>query len=322
MRLQRIRYLLVLLLVADNDSVDVKFYCLLDEQIGKTGGLSGMGTRSMLQTVQTVLQAANTVVMPFWNIGFLFVAIQWARNRKAQTKDLLTGFLRCGPYLRLSILKILLMILVLVICANLSSILFMLTPAYENMLSLMGVTDTTALLMDMDSFYTSLETMSLETQQALLHSMIPLVVIWAVISLVLLVPVLYRLRMAEFLILDHPGMGALEALARSMRMTYRRVLRLLRLDLHFWWYYVLSFLCAVISYGEVFLGLAGVELPVPAITLSFATYILYIVSYFALQTLSRPKVATAYAALYDILLQVEPEKKPAKPQPQNVPWDA
>jgi len=50
---------------------------LLSQGIGNTGGLSGLGMRSLLQTAETVLSGANTVLMPFWNVGFLFAALLW-----------------------------------------------------------------------------------------------------------------------------------------------------------------------------------------------------------------------------------------------------
>ena len=57
----------------------------LDDQIGATGGLSGLGTRSILQTIQTMLQYITTLFSPFWTVGFLTVAMIWAADRQPQT---------------------------------------------------------------------------------------------------------------------------------------------------------------------------------------------------------------------------------------------
>ena len=52
---------------------------VLAEGIGNTGGLSGMATRSILETIQLVLQWANTILLPFWSLGFMYVALLSAR---------------------------------------------------------------------------------------------------------------------------------------------------------------------------------------------------------------------------------------------------
>ena len=40
----------------------------LDNHIGETGGLSGLGTRSVLQTVQELLTYLNFLFSPFWTV--------------------------------------------------------------------------------------------------------------------------------------------------------------------------------------------------------------------------------------------------------------
>ena len=74
---------------------------VLSEGIGNTSGLSGLGTRSVLETIQTVLRWANMLLVPFWGLGFVYAALQWGRGSYAVRQDLLTGFRRWSPYLGL-----------------------------------------------------------------------------------------------------------------------------------------------------------------------------------------------------------------------------
>ena len=53
---------------------------VLAEGIGKTSGLSGLGTRSILQTIQTVLEWANMLLVAFWGLGFVYAAMLWTRG--------------------------------------------------------------------------------------------------------------------------------------------------------------------------------------------------------------------------------------------------
>ena len=81
-------------------------------------GLSGLGTVSMLQTAQTVLQYANTLLVPFWNLGFIYVALQWARGNATRNGDLLMGFHRIWPCIGLLLNRFVLCFCVMFLCAN------------------------------------------------------------------------------------------------------------------------------------------------------------------------------------------------------------
>ena len=48
---------------------------VLDLGIAQTGGLSGISNRTALETAQSILQIASVVLLPFWEIGFLFAAM-------------------------------------------------------------------------------------------------------------------------------------------------------------------------------------------------------------------------------------------------------
>jgi len=101
---------------------------IVDEQIGSTGGLSGMGNRAILTTVQLVLQLGQFVATPFWQIGWLYVTLQIARREQVQPGDLLEGFRQFFPVLRLLFLKGFMYLGIAILCTNIASIVFAMTP--------------------------------------------------------------------------------------------------------------------------------------------------------------------------------------------------
>ena len=69
---------------------------VLEGQIGNTGGLSGMGIRSVLTTIQTMLRMVEFAILPFWEMGYIFTVMRLARVESARPENLLTGFFRSG----------------------------------------------------------------------------------------------------------------------------------------------------------------------------------------------------------------------------------
>lgn len=289
---------------------------ILSEGIGNTSGLSGLGTRSILETIQTVLQWVNTILVPFWSLGFLYAALRWASGESARKEDLLTGFRRIGPYLGLLLNRFLLSLIVMLVCANVSSAVFMLTPAADRITELAVATSA-----DMEAMYALMEEMSMAQLAELLYSIIPLLVIWGILSLVLLVPLMYRFRMAEYVILDNREARGLSSMLISASLLHRRCWQLFKLDLGLWWYYGLKALCTVLCYGDVLLGMMGITLPIGSDGAYFVSYGVYLAALFAVETLFRPRVDTAYACAYRQLLAMGPAVKKTSEKPQNMPWD-
>lgn len=79
----------------------------LNKQIAKTGGLGGLGQRSLLTTVRTVLQLAQMVFLPFWSMGYVSTSIDLARDHSPEPDMLLDGLRKWGVTLRLTLLHIL-----------------------------------------------------------------------------------------------------------------------------------------------------------------------------------------------------------------------
>ena len=281
---------------------------VLTEGIGNTGGLSGMATRSVLETIQMVLQGANNLLIPFWNLGFLYVALLWAREKQADQKDLLTGFHRIGPCLGLMLNRAIMAICITILAVNLSSTIYMMMPASEWLWELtQGFTST-------DAIYEYLYSLDMAQIMEMFWKMIPMVVISLVLILVFLIPLLYRFRLAEFVILQYPGVRGLAAMVISASLLRRRRWQLFKLDMRLWWYYGLKTLCLVVLYVGVFSSNFSGELTF------LLWYLLYLAGIFAVDTFFRPQVDTAYAAFYEKLVELGPVPgKWSVPMPQQTP---
>ena len=263
----------------------------LDLQIAETGGLSGMGLRSALATAQAVLELAVTVGLPFWNIGLIFAALRWAKRQAAGPADLLQGFRRFFSVAGFLFLQIL-MFLALAICiTNISSTIYMMTPFATPLVNL---------LMPLMQQGSSPEALMTETfLSSLFQEMVPLLIFSAVLFALVAIPLFYRLRFADFAVMD--GLSAGKALLKSFAITRKNCLQLLKLDLSFWWYYLLLALCLLISYGDTLLPALGISLPLSATASSLVFYFLGLACQCILLWQCEAHRLTAYSLAYRTL---------------------
>ena len=289
---------------------------VLQEGMGNTSGLAGIGTRSILETIQTVLHYANMILTPFWSLGFLYAALLWAKGEYPRKEDLLKGFHRFGPYLGLMVSRGLLAFAVAFLTMNLGSIFFMLTPAAAELTEVATAAGGDAVaLMEM------LEQMPVEETMALTTSLIPAMVIWLVLFAALLIPLMYRFRFAEYVILENKGIRGMGAMVLSAALLRRRCWQLFRLDLKFWWYYGLKILCMVLCYLDMLLSALGVTLPVGGEMAYMGSYLLYLAALFCVEVAFRPRVDTAYALAYETLKELAPVQKAEPAKPAKMPWN-
>lgn len=265
---------------------------VLQHQIEGTGGLSGLGMRSVLETAAQVLQMAVNLVVPFWSAGFAYTVLRLARGQEFGPKSLLEGFKHFGPVLRLLLYRTLLYFAICFACVYLSLQVFLLTPLAEPLMELLEpfATVTTAeaeLLLD-DAAWLAIE-----------QAMIPWLAIFALMLIVLAAPTFYGLRLADFALMDDPQAGAMMAVRRSRAMMKGSKLSLFKLDMGFWWFYLLDGLTMVLCYSDLLLTLLGVELPFNADLAYFVTYVLYLAAQTALYVWAKGKVECTYALGYE-----------------------
>lgn len=288
----------------------------LSNQIGNTGGLSGLGARTVLETVQMVLQYASNLILPFWEIGFLFAALQMVRGQKAEVHSLLEGFRRFGPVLRLYLIQGILFMGVGMACAYAGALVFSMSPlALPLMEKLMPMVESGA---DITQVQNDLLSMPIDE---LMQYFWPFLVIAAILFCVLAVLLLYRFKLAEFFVMDRKGTGALAALMLSSRTTKGHRMKLFRLDLSFWWFYLLVGLSAVVMNGDVLLQYMAVDLPVAGETLWLICYLVGLLLQLVIYWQFYGHVMATYATAYETLLQMP--AVPPRPQsiPKNLPWD-
>jgi uncharacterized membrane protein len=287
---------------------------ILNNQMDSAGGLGGLGTRAILGTIQTVLETASTIAMPFWSMGYLFAVMGWMRREAVSFRTLFSGFRYLGPVLRLQLVKYLLFGGLAMICFYPAMIIFMITPlanplveAIEPLVTTM--TDPNLLLAEP------------AVAAAVSKATVPMLIIFVVLFLVVAAPMFYKLRMGEFALIENPRMGAFAALRKSRRLMRGNCISLLRLDLSFWWFYVLEVLLAVVCYGDVILPILGIQLPFSSTVAFFLFYLLNLGGQVALYWWKKNSVMTTYAVAYEALDKAAPPPvMPTMPVAQNQIW--
>ena len=284
---------------------------ILTKMIDNTGGLAGIGTRGILSTAQSVLELAAMILLPFWQIGLLKCVLQLVRGEQAQPAGLLEGLRRFGPVLRLQLLRSVLLVLIGMFCVYFAAGIFVMTPwsapLMEALEPLMTQTE-----MTYEQALAAMESI----QPVMDAAVVPLMLIFGGLFAVFAVPLLYRFRMADYLIMDVPGTGALAALRQSTRMMRRKGLKLFALDVSFWWFYLLELLAVAVGYADAMLPMAGIALPMAADVAFFLFFGLQVVCQLALYLWAKAKVAVTYGVFYESL-----EKAPVVQKPIPAPWD-
>lgn len=267
---------------------------LLEQQISSTGGLSGLGTRTILATVQQVLQLSEQVLIPFWQIGYLYAMLRLSRGETAGPETLLMGFRRFLPFLRLRLIQFAIYAGIALMCSYLACNVIFLTPWGSNM------TDS---LLPLLSEGEAVDMVVLEEaiMAAMDQILLPLLAIFGAIFLAISAPIFYRYRMAQYLLMDDPRMGAVAALRTSRRMTRGNCIALFQLDLSFWWFYLLDGMITALWFGNSLLSLLGISLPWSEEVSQLVFYGLYMICQLGLYCGFRNRVEVTYAHAYAAL---------------------
>lgn len=260
---------------------------LLDSRISQTGGIQNIGTRSMLTTADTVLTIAQLLLVMCLTLGYTGSMLRIARGQYASPNSLKAGGERIWVLLRTRLLQMLIMTAAAFALCFLVINVCLLTPLSNRVIAVMGTVSAEVLLADdlaLIGFYSA---------------MLPIILIY----LVALVPLLWYFsctyRMVDYLLIDRPQLGAFGVLRESRRMMQGNMKMMLRVDLSFWWYYLLQALVSVLIYLNMVLALFAIGLP-PAV-LYWGTVVLYLAADFALRYFFSNKVAVTYALFYDSL---------------------
>jgi len=266
------------------------------------GGLDGLGKRAVLSTVSTFFNFAVTVSLPFWNFGYTYTTLGLSQESVAPA-SLLRGFRRIGAILGSLLLQSILYTAVVMLCLNIASTAWMITPAgqtiLENAENILSTTDTAQM-------------------EQYLQMMIPVYILAGVLAVVPCLFLFYRLRLLGYGIME--GKGGFRSLVESFRLMKGRVLAYVKLDLHFWWYYLLQALCAGLAWLDVGLSAVGLTLPGDPQIWALVCYLGCCAGQLLLAWYFQTEVAVTYATAYDEILQSGPQKPKPQKQPKNLPW--
>lgn len=269
-----------------------------------------MDTRAMLQTVQMALSTGMMILTPFWNMGLVYAMLRVSRQDDPRPESLLEGLRRFGPVLRFVLMQSVLYIAVIMTCMNFATMIFTFTPlsndTYAQLENIMAGVDGTVML-------------DTEAAMALVPTLIPAYVIFGILLCVVAIPLFYRFRMAQFVLMDQKKTGAFAAMVLSARMMKKHRWELFRMDLSYWWYYLLQVIIIVAAYLDVLLPAIGISLPVSQNVLLFGSFGLYLVLQVLFAYTCIAPVQTAYGCAYDILKAQMPPLPTIPTQPDN-PW--
>lgn len=272
---------------------------VLDGQISKTGGLSNIGLRSMLSTVETVASVGQSIVSMCLNLGFIAAMLRIARRQYASPMTLKAGFERFGVLLRKNIFLGLLYCGAGIAAFYLAVGLFLFSPLSARF---MGAVIP---MMEQANYDPQVLIANEEFVVSMLPAMVPMFILYGIFVIAAIALISYRYRMADYLLIEKPQLGALGAMRESQRMMRGNKIAMFKIDLSFWWYYLAMAAGIVVSYVDVVLNIFGITLPLPETAAFFLPYILNMAVDFAVIYFLACKAEVTYALAYDSLIPHE-----------------
>ncbi|MGM9590780.1 MAG: DUF975 family protein [Faecousia sp.] len=270
-------------------------------QIAQTGGLSNMGLRTILSTIQTMLPMIQSLLVMCLELGYIAAMLRLARQQYASEQTLKLGFDRFWVMLRYSLLLSGIYTLVGFVLFWVTAQIYFITPLSR------PVTELLLPVLSEPGF--TLDTLMLDEAlvSEMMLAMLPLLLIFGVLYLIFVLRISYSLRMARYVIIDKPGRGAIYAIQESRAMMKGNRFRLFQLDLRLWWWYAISAGSMMLCYGDVLLSMAGISLPWSADVSYFVFYALFLAAQFAACFFLRNYIEVIYAQVYNALKPREKE---------------
>lgn len=274
---------------------------VLEAMMSGATGLGGMGRRTILSSVQSMLPWVVGLITMCVELGYQAAMLRVARGQYASPQTLRLGFDRFWVLLRCILLEGVILFAIAFGGIYIATMLFMLTPFSGRVMEVLSpvLENVTLLSPEMvldEALY-----------DQLMQAMIPAFVMCAIVVAAAAIPVLYRLRMARFVIIDKPGIGALAALRESRKMMKGNCLRLVKLDMSLWPYYIGCVFASLLCYGDVLLPMMGVRFPWSDTVSYYLFFALYLAVQFAVYYFLRNQAEVAYSIAYDSIRPKEPK---------------
>lgn len=256
----------------------------------KATGLNGLATRALLESIRTVLDTGSGVAIILWQVGLVSTALRYSKKESVDHRSLMEGFRRWGAVLRLSLLLFLLVLGLMFACTYLATMIYAMSPLATPLVEKMNA-------LGINSAQTVVT-------EEMIAELIPLsgglVVVMLLVLIAVGLPLYYRYRMCE-LALMNGATGARAAIRESKSLSYRRRMDMFKLDLSFWWFYLLMLLASVIANLNLLPELLGVTLPVSTAVLDWGSYLLSLGVQFLIAWKFTLYYHTAYAVLFNRL---------------------
>lgn len=274
---------------------------VLEAMMSGATGLGGMGRRTILSSVQSMLPWVVGLITMCVELGYQATMLRVARGQYASPQTLRLGFDRFWVLLRCILLEGVILFAIAFGGIYIATMLFMLTPFSGRVMEVLSpvLENVTLLSPEMvldEALY-----------DQLMQAMIPAFVMCAIVVAAAAIPVLYRLRMARFVIIDKPGIGALAALRESRKMMRGNCLRLVKLDMSLWQYYIGCVFASLLCYGDVLLPMMGVRFPWSDTVSYYLFFALYLAVQFAVYYFLKNQAEVAYSIAYDSIRPKEPK---------------
>ena len=274
---------------------------VLEAMMSGATGLGGMGRRTILSSVQSMLPWVVGLITMCVELGYQAAMLRVARGQYASPQTLRLGFDRFWVLLRCILLEGVILFAIAFGGIYIATMLFMLTPFSGRVMEVPSpvLENVTLLSPEMvldEALY-----------DQLMQAMIPAFVMCAIVVAAAAIPVLYRLRMARFVIIDKPGIGALAALRESRKMMRGNCLRLVKLDMSLWQYYIGCVFASLLCYGDVLLPMMGVRFPWSDTVSYYLFLALYLAVQFAVYYFLKNQAEVAYSIAYDSIRPKEPK---------------
>ena len=274
---------------------------VLEAMMSGATGLGGMGRRTILSSVQSMLPWVVGLITMCVELGYQAAMLRVARGQYASPQTLRLGFDRFWVLLRCILLEGVILFAIAFGGIYIATMLFMLTPFSGRVMEVLSpvLENVTLLSPEMvldEALY-----------DQLMQAMIPAFVMCAIVVAAAAIPVLYRLRMARFVIIDKPGIGALAALRESRKMMKGNCLRLVKLDISLWPYYIGCVFASLLCYGDVLLPMMGVRFPWSDTVSYYLFFAPYLAVQFAVYYFLKNQAEVAYSIAYDSIRPKEPK---------------
>jgi len=254
-------------------------------------GLSGLATRSLLESGQFIVSFASTLLLTFWQMGLIATALAYSKREAVEHYTLMVGFQRWGAVLRLSLMLLIVVTGMIMLCSYIATFVFTMSPFSDKFAEkLLSFTDSSG------NITASPETIAPQ----LLPHMGWLAVIFLAVLLAVGLPFFYRYRMSEFALMDGAP-GAFAAIRESKLLSQNHRMGMFKLDLSFWWFYLLMLLAGAVGYADILLPELGVKLPIHADLAFWIFYVLSLGLQFLVTWQFALRYQTAFAVYYNRL---------------------